>query len=291
MKNNEKVALVTGASSGIGRAAAQTLANHGYIVYGTSRSAKGEKVSEDGASYTLLPLTLEDEKTVEAAVNKIAKAHGRLDVLVNAAGSGIAGAIEETTAAEAREQFDVCFFGVVTVLSHVLPLMRAQRSGTIINIGSMASCFPIPFQGMYSSVKAALLMLTATLRLELKPFGIKVCAVEPGDTRTSFTERRVFTKKTAHTVYREPLERALYEMIRSELSAYGPERCAKTILKIAQKKNPPVRVSVGLDYKLLYLLAKIMPLRIKEFVLRKMYLSKSPPENAVWTFGKQFEEK
>ncbi len=291
MKNNEKIALVTGASSGIGRAAAQILASSGYVVYGTSRGAKGETVADGGASYTLLPLTLEDEKSVEAAVNTIVLNHGRMDVLVNAAGSGIAGAIEETTAAEARAQFDVCFFGIITVLSYVLPIMRAQSSGIIINIGSMASSFPIPFQGMYSSVKAALLMLTATLRLELEPFGIRVCAVEPGDTRTGFTEKRLFTKKTAQTSYKKPLERALYEMIRSELSAYGPERCAKTILKTVQKKNPPVRVSVGVDYKLFYLLAKIMPLRVKLYVLRKMYLSKDPPENAVWTFGKQFEEK
>lgn len=291
MNNKEKIALITGASSGIGRAAAQAFADSGYIVYGTSRCAGGETVSDGGASYTLLPLTLEDEKSVESAVNTIASRHGRIDVLVNAAGSGIAGAVEETAADEARAQFDVCFFGVITVLYYVLPLMRARRGGVIINIGSMASSFPIPFQGMYSSVKAALLMLTATLRLELEPFGIKVCAVEPGDTRTSFTERRVFTKKTAQTAYKKPLERALYEMIRSELSAYGPERCAKTILKMARKKKPPVRVSVGIDYKLFYLLAKIMPLRAKEFVLRKMYLSKNPPEDAVWTFGKQFEEK
>ncbi len=291
MKKKRKVALVTGASSGIGQAVAAAMAKDGYIVYGTSRHAAYETAGERDATYTMLPMTVENEESVAAAVEYIAERHARIDVLVNAAGSGIAGAIEETTAAEARAQFDVCFFGVVSVLHHVLPLMREAGGGTVINIGSMASSFPIPFQAMYSSAKAALLMLTATLRLEVRPFGIRACVIEPGDTRTGFTQKRRFTQKTAQTRYRQPFERALYEMIRSELVSEGPERCATLVLKAAKMKNLPVKLSVGLLYKLFYMAAKLAPRRLIEFVMRSIYLKKDPPHDAAWTFDKQFKEK
>lgn len=291
MKNErKKVAFVTGASSGIGRAVAQTMAKNGYIVYGTSRRASFETVEKDGALFVMVPMTLEDDQSIAAAVKTVLDKQGRIDVLVNAAGSGIAGAIEETTVGEARNQFDVCFFGVINVLNHVLPIMREQKSGMVINIGSMAACFPIAFQAMYSAVKSALFMLTLTLRMEVKPFGIKCCTVEPGDTKTGFTQKREFTKRSAQTAYRQPMERALYEMIRSELSSPGPEKCAQLVLKIAQMKNPPARVSVGFGYKALYALSRLTSWRIKERILNAMYLRKDPPADAVWTYEKQFKE-
>ena len=291
MEQNAKVVLVTGASSGIGQAVAQLMAKEGFAVYGTSRRAEYQQIGADDEAYTMLPMTLEDEASIEAAVQYIKERHGRIDVLVNAAGSGIAGAVEETTAAEARTQFDVCFFGIVSVLSSVLPIMREQGSGTVINIGSMASVFPIPFQAMYSAVKSALLVMTQALRLELEPFGVRACVVEPGDTRTGFTDKRVFTKKSAATAYKQPLERALYEMIRSEMAAEGPERCAKAVLKAARMKKPPARVSVGFDYKLFYVISRLVPLSLKECAVRMMYLKNDPPKDAVWTYDKQFKEK
>jgi short-subunit dehydrogenase len=235
-------------------------------------------------------MTLEDDSSIADAVKYVMDQQGQIDVLVNAAGSGIAGAIEETTADEARKQFDVCFFGVINVLNHVLPVMRQQKSGMVINIGSMAACFPIAFQAMYSAVKSALFMLTLTLRMEVKPFGIRCCTVEPGDTKTGFTDKRLFTKKSARTAYRQPMERALYEMIRSELSAPGPENCAELILKVAKMKNPPARVSVGFSYKALYALSRLTSWRFKERILHAIYLRKDPPANAVWTYEKQFKE-
>ncbi|MEL7604371.1 MAG: SDR family NAD(P)-dependent oxidoreductase, partial [Bacillota bacterium] len=171
--NKQQIALVTGASSGIGKAVAELFATEGYTVYGTSRRANYETVSIGGACYTMLPMTLEDEQSVADAVAYVTEKHGRMDVLVNAAGSGIAGAIEETTADEAKTQFEACFFGVVRVLNHALPVMRAAGGGAVINIGSMAACFPIAFQGMYSAVKAALFMLTTSLRMEAGPYGIR----------------------------------------------------------------------------------------------------------------------
>jgi len=281
---------VTGASSGIGQAVAQTMAKNGYIVYGTSRRANFETVDCGGASYIMVPMTLENDQTIADAVTYVLDKQGQIDVLVNAAGSGIAGAIEETTVNEAKTQFDVCFFGVISVLNHVLPAMREKQSGTVINIGSMAACFPIAFQAMYSAVKSALFMLTLSLRMEVKPFGIKCSTVEPGDTKTGFTAKRVFTKKSAKTAYRLPMERALYEMIRSELLSPGPERCAEIILKVARMKNPPARVSVGFRYKVLYALSKLTSWRFKERIIRAIYLRKDPPSDAVWTYEKQFKE-
>jgi len=282
---DKKIVLVTGASSGIGQEIAKLMASEGYVVYGTGRRANYEK-----SAYTMIPMTLEDEESIGAAVKYVVDAHGRIDVLVNAAGSGIAGAVEETSAHEAKAQFDVCLFGAMSVQSAVLPHMRAQGSGMIINIGSIASCFPVPFQGMYSAVKAALFMMSATLAMELKPFGIKVCVVEPGDTKTGFTDKRIYTKRTKKTAYNPYFERALYEMIRSELNAYGPQKCAKMVCKTAKQKNPPIRKSVGVGYKTLYTASKLLSWRMKMAVIKMIYLIKDPPKDAVWSFDKQFKK-
>lgn len=276
--NDKRIVLVTGASSGIGKAAALELAKQGYFVYGTSRQGKYQTVGADGVSFVLLPMTLEDEETVRDAVQYILERHGRIDVLVNAAGSGIAGAIEETSAEEARGQFDVCFFGIVSVLNHVLPAMRAANRGLVINIGSVAAFFPLPFQALYSASKAALYSLTCALRMELKPFGIQVCQIEPGDVKTNFTQQRVITDKAQNTAYTVPFRRAYYEMERSEMAGYAPERCAETVLKAVRMRKPPARLCVDVEYKLLSLLAGILPWSVAEKIIMSMYLKKDPPD-------------
>jgi short-subunit dehydrogenase len=276
--NSEQIVLVTGASSGIGKAAAEIFAKEGYVVYGTSRRGNYETVEPYGASLTLLPMTLQDEETIRSAVQYILKRHGRIDILVNAAGSGIAGAIEETTVKEAREQFDVLFFGAVSVLNHVLPGMREAKRGLVINIGSVASFFPLPFQGMYSAAKAAMFAMTCALRMEMKPFGVRFCQIEPGDTKTSFTERRVLTKKSSETAYKAPFVRALYEMERSEMAGVLPAHYAKAIVKAARKKNPPARICPDLMYKSLRLIADLLPRGATEKVVEAMYLKKDPPK-------------
>jgi short-subunit dehydrogenase len=266
------------------------MAKNGYTVYGTSRFANFETVDIEGASYTMIPMTVEDEQSVKSAVDYVTGRHGRIDFVVNAAGRGTAGAIEETTAEEAREQFDVCFFGIVRVLNHVLPVMRAQRSGMIINIGSLSSCLPVPFQAMYSACKAALFSMTTLLRIELKPFGIKACTVEPGNTVSGFIQSRKYAKKTCETAYRQPLERALC-VINSERAAYSPETCAKTVLRMARMKTPPARVTPGMMYKLMYCLSRLTSWRVKEKAIRSVYLKNDPAPDAMWTFDKQFKEK
>jgi NAD(P)-dependent dehydrogenase (short-subunit alcohol dehydrogenase family) len=288
--DNQKVVLITGASSGIGKAIAQAMAQDGYTVYGTSRCANFETIRENGAAYTMLPLTLEDEDTIERAVRYIIDRHGRIDVLISNAGAGYAGAIEETTAQEAQAQFDVCFFGAVRMLNHVLPHMRAAGSGVVLHIGSMAACFPVPFQAMYCATKAALFSITVSLRLELAPFGIRACVIEPGNTRTDIIARRTYTAKTCRTAYRQPLERSLC-VINSHIAASGPAQCARLALKAAKMKRPPARMTPGFSYKLLYLLSRLTPWRFKEYVLRRIYLNGKAPRGAEWTFEEQFREK
>jgi len=276
--DSRQIVLVTGASSGIGKAAAELFAKRGYQVYGTSRRGRYESVGPEGAAFTLLPMTLQDEASVQAAVQYVLERHGRIDILVNAAGSGIAGAVEETSADEAREQFDVLFFGVVRVLNHVLPAMRAAGRGLVINVGSVASFFPLPFQGMYSAAKAALFSMTCALRMEMKPFGIRFCQIEPGDSKTGFTERRVLTKKSRSSAYGMSFLRALYEMERSEMAGKDPAHYAEAIVKAAEMKNPPARICPDFEYRALRVVSSILPWRVAEKAIAGMYLSKDPPE-------------
>ncbi len=286
----QQIVLVTGASSGIGKAVAQAMAADGYTVYGTSRRADFETVRENGIEYTMLPLTLEDEQSIALAVRYVIDRHGRIDVLVNNAGTGYAGAIEETTAQEAQAQFDACLFGVVRILNHVLPHMRAARRGTVINISSLAAHLPVPFQGMYSAAKAALSTLTAALRMELIPFGVKACMIQPGNTITGFGSSRKYSEKTCRTAYLPPLERSLC-VVNSDIAALSPQQCARAVLRLAKMKNPPLRVTPGFGYKFLYVLSRLVPWRITQYVICRVYLRGKAPKGAAWTVKGQFGEK
>ncbi len=287
MNAHGKIALVTGASSGIGKAIAQAMAALGYTVYGTSRCANFETIRENEIEYTMLPLTLEDEETIASAVKYIIERHARIDVLVNNAGAGYAGAVEETTAQEAQAQFEVCFFGVVRLLNYVVPGMRKAGSGIIINIGSLAAHCPVPFQGMYSAAKAALFALTMALRLELEPFGVKACVIEPGNIATDIIARRKYSEKTRHTAYMPPLERSLC-VVNSNIAAGSPRQCARVVLKLLKMKNPPARITPGFGYKIVCALSRIAPWKITQHVIRRVYLRGKAPGGAVWTVEDQF---
>jgi short-subunit dehydrogenase len=270
------VVLITGASSGIGKALAGYLSQKGYKVYGTSRKQTSNDqatVKTDGNSGFLKMIRLDvcSDESVTKAVNLVLETEGKIDILINNAGSGIAGAVEDTTAAEALTQFEVTFFGVLRMCREVLPGMRRQGKGLIINIGSVAGLFAIPFQSMYSASKYALEAMTEALRMETKPLGIRVVLVEPGDTKTGFTEKRQYVAAARDSIYWERCSKSVRNMAQSEQKAPEPKAILTVVERMINQKNPPVRVVVGFDYKLMAFAKRLAPARVIEYIVPKMY--------------------
>ncbi len=264
----KKVVLITGASSGIGLATAKLAAAAGHVVYGTSRSIK----SVEGIR--MLKMDVCQDSEVDAGIGQIMREQGRLDVLIGNAGSGIAGSVEDTGIDEAKSQFEVNYFGALRVLCKVLPIMRRQGSGSIVTVSSVAGMLAIPFQSGYSATKFALESTLEALRSEVAPFGIRVSLVEPGDTRTGFTGARTLTVAAqSNKAYAERLTRSVKRMAHDEQHGATPEKVARVICRVAFSKYPPVRTAVGLDYKLILLMKRLLPDRLLVHVLRMMYAS------------------
>jgi len=238
--SQNKVVLVTGASSGIGRACAELLAGHGYRVYGASRRP------ESGPLVEPISMDIRDDASVRDAVSAVVAREGRIDILVNSAGIAIAGAVEDTSIEEARDQFDVNFFGVIRVCRAVLPGMREQRAGCIVNIGSIAGLLAIPYQGLYGASKFALEGLSESLRMEVSQFGVHVVLVEPGDHRTGLTANRRRTAESgSNPAYLARFHRAAERMAADEQSGPEPEAVARLLLKIVANPRPRLRYTVG----------------------------------------------
>ena len=217
--SSSKVAVVTGGTSGIGKATALALQKAGCTVYELSRRAEGV----EGLRHISADVT--DEAAVNAAVAQIMAEAGHIDLLVNNAGFGISGAIEFTAPEDAKKLFDVNFFGMVNMNRAVVPLMRAAGHGRIVNLSSVAAPVPIPFQAYYSATKAAVNAYTMALANELRPFGVTVCAVMPGDIHTGFTAAR---KKVAEgdAIYHGRISRSAWSTTRRR--AWIPPRPART---------------------------------------------------------------
>jgi NAD(P)-dependent dehydrogenase (short-subunit alcohol dehydrogenase family) len=235
-----RVVLVTGASSGIGRSCAELLATRGCRVFGASRRPAPNPLFET------LPMDVRDDGSVCRAVAALMDREGRIDALVNSAGIAIAAAVEDTSIEEARDQLEVNFFGVLRVCRAVLPAMRRQRAGHIVNIGSIGGLVAIPYQGLYSASKFALEGLSESLRLEVRRFGVKVVLIEPGDHRTSLTaNRRVTAGALSNSVYRDRFDRALARMATDEQGGPGPEVVARLVARVLESANPRLRYTAG----------------------------------------------
>ena len=265
-----KVALVTGGSSGIGAATARLLAAHGIKVYAASRRGTFQTPTPD-----VIPISMDvnDAEATRLAVAQILQAEGRLDAVVVNAGSGIYGPIEGTLEEEARQQFETNYFGALKTIQACLPAFRSQGHGRIIIICSVMSILQLPFQGFYSSVKAALLSLSESLSMELKGSGIQCSAILPGDVATGFTGARKFTvaSKDPDSPYKERMEKNLKKIEHDELGGMRPEVIAKEIFRQLRKKNMSVRVIPRADYKLVGFLVRMVPARVKLSIIRILY--------------------
>ncbi|HEY3316279.1 MAG TPA: SDR family oxidoreductase [Bacillota bacterium] len=270
-----KAVLITGASSGIGKACAEYLRDQGYHVYGGSRRVSPEDEvpvpGRNGGWLKMLRLDVRDEASVRNMVGRILAAEGHLGVVINCAGYTLSGSVEDTTPEEAHEQMDTNFYGPLRVYRAVLPGLRKQGGGLIVTVSSVAGFIPIPFQPMYSASKYALEAMTEAMRMEVAPFGVKVSLVEPGDIKTGFTSARAWTAKSRQSVYADRCARAVAAMAKSEQGGPGPEIVVRVVAGLLRSKNPPVRVIVGVQYKLVGFLKRIVTDRFLEFVLVKMY--------------------
>lgn len=239
---NKSVVLVTGASSGIGYACASYLHSRAFRVYGASRSIH---LCSD-IDFERLAMDVADDASVEAAIALVVEREGRIDALVNAAGFGIAGAVEDTSIDEARRQFESNFFGVMRACNVVLPILRRQQSGVIINISSIAGRCAVPFQALYSASKFAVEGFTEALRMESKPFGVRVVLVEPGDFKTNFTQNRVVTRaSTEDSPYYRRMRNALSVMEHDETNGPDPIAVARLVERIIADPAPRLRYTTG----------------------------------------------
>jgi short-subunit dehydrogenase len=237
-----QVALVTGASSGIGAAIARLFQQRGFAIFGTSRNVDQAPSHE----FPMLKLDVNSDASVKACVDEVLLRAGRVDVLVNNAGYALTGAAEETSIEEAKEQFETNFFGVVRMVKAALPGMRAAKAGKIINIGSLAGLMSIPYNGFYCGTKFALEAYSEALWYEVKPFGIGVSLIEPGFVHTAINEAlRVAGEPLA--AYDGPRDRAIAAVDRSVNKGISPELVAKAVLRAAQSKAPRLRYRVGPD--------------------------------------------
>lgn len=259
-----KIAVVTGGTSGIGRETALYLANHDCTVYELSRRAEGV------AGLRHISADVTDELSVQAAVSQILAEAGRIDILVNSAGFGISGAVEFTDTEEAIRQMNVNFFGMVRMNRAVIAAMRQQGGGRIVNLSSVAAPVPIPFQTYYSASKAAINSYTMALGNELRPFGITVCAVQPGDIKTGFTAARCKVTQ-GDDVYGGRISRSVERMERDEQNGMDPAKAGAFVAKVALKTGHKPLYTIGFSYKAAVLLTKILPARALNRLIGKIY--------------------
>jgi len=252
---SKKVVLITGASSGVGQSTALLLSQKGYKVFGTSRDPANADVIP---TVVMLALDVRSDDSVAACVKAVADEAGRIDLLMNNAAYELAGALEETSIDEAKAQFETNFFGVVRMVKEVLPSMRHQKQGQIINVSSLSGVSSIPFMGIYSASKFALEGYTEALRLEVNPFNIHVSLVEAGFLKTPMMNKRQVS--TAQLEDYDPWRQRAFDAIRDhEQKAPGPELVAQTILGIIASKTPRLRYVIGSQAKFATRLQRFLP--------------------------------
>ena len=247
----EKIAVVTGSSSGIGFETALALAREGYYTYATMRDTKkGNPIKEiakkENLNLEVLELDVDNDQTVQAAINKILKEKNRIDVLVNNAGYGLFGCLEDLSMEELKAQFETNFFGVVRVCQAVIPVMRKQKSGIIVNVSSVAGRIGFPVSPAYISSKFALEGLSESMRYELSPFGINIIIIEPGVIKTNFMSS-VKKSMKPDSVYKDITNKVIAGITMMAEMGTPAQEVARTIIKAIKSENPLPRYTVGND--------------------------------------------
>ncbi|MFL6380307.1 MAG: SDR family oxidoreductase [Nitrososphaeraceae archaeon] len=261
MTQEKQVAVVTGSSSGIGFETCLTMARNGYNTYATMRKIEGKTnqityiAKNENLPLKVLQLDVDNDKSVLDAINRIVTEYGSIDVIVNNAGYALVGALEQTSTEEIKAQFETNFFGAVRVTQTVIPVMREQRSGRIVNIISMGGRIAIPLDSIYHATKFALEGLSESIQYELEPFGIKVILVEPGAVGSNFWKNWRMAAKASNSsdnnndylLYRQIENNMLESFKKMEQNAIHPSEVAKMILQAVTSDNPDFRYVIGKD--------------------------------------------
>lgn len=259
-----KVVIITGASSGIGLATAKYLSQKGCNVYAVSRTKVFDKDIKS------IQADVTDFEKLKSAYQDIYEIEGRIDVLINNAGMGISGSIEDTDPKDAAYLMDVNFMGVFHSTKAALPLLRAGGQGKIINISSVAGRLSVPFQSFYSSSKAAVNAFSEALHNEVSPYGIQVTSVMPGDIKTGFTKNRQKIEEST-TVYQSRVQKSVGVMEKDEHNGMEPEYAAKIIYRLVKKKRMPLYKTIGFKYKIFVLLHKFLPAKFANNIVGSIY--------------------
>jgi NAD(P)-dependent dehydrogenase (short-subunit alcohol dehydrogenase family) len=286
MTKRSPVVLVTGVSSGIGRAVADAFAAKGFEVFGTSRNPQ---TTQPVPGVELVQLDVTDDASVAAAVSTVVQRAGRIDILVNNAGAGVFGAAEETSTAQAQQLFDTNFFGLVRLTREVLPHLRAQRSGRIINIGSVLGFLPSPYGSLYAASKHAVEGYSESLDHETRDFGVRVSVVEPGYTNTSFEANAIDADSPldSYAAVREHVKHVIAEELHS---GDDPAVVARVVLKAATSRTPKLRYPAGPLARRLALLKKFAPAGLLDNGIRKANKLTKAPKPA-FSSGAQVPQK
>ncbi|NBL65102.1 SDR family NAD(P)-dependent oxidoreductase [Flavobacterium sp. NST-5] len=263
-----KVVLITGGSSGIGKAIGEFLTDKGFKVYGTSRNP--ERYSD--VKFPLIALDVRNSEQIKNAVATVIEKENRLDVLINNAGVGITGPLEEIPLNEIKNNFETNFFGPIEMMKAVLPQMRLQKSGLVINITSIAGYMGLPYRSVYSASKGALELITEALRMEVKNFGVVITNVAPGDFATNIASGRFHAPLIKDSAYAKIYGDMLKTMNDHVDSGSNPLQMAMAIEKIINTKNPKIHYKVGaFMQKFSIVLKRILPDKMYEKMLMKHY--------------------
>jgi NAD(P)-dependent dehydrogenase (short-subunit alcohol dehydrogenase family) len=266
--SQNKIIFITGASSGIGRAIGEFLLHKGFTVYGTSRNPQ----RIENSLFPLIALDVRDPQSIKSAIEEVISLCGKVDVVINNAGVGITGPLEEIPTHEIKNNFDVNLFGPIEVIKAVLPYMRKQKSGLIINITSIAGYMGLPYRSVYSASKGALEIITEAVRMEVKPFGIHITNIAPGDFATNIAAGRYHAPLNQDSAYAKDYGNILKTMDAHVIGGSNPKEMAEAVLGIIQAKQPKIHYKIGaFMQKFSIVLKRILPDKMYEGMLMRHY--------------------